>query len=242
MTKGRRLQHVEAPRNLRGLVSVKKPDRKPPPFIERLKFWLTTSQVVDGLWIGTWEAPPRPCMRRIEESLRLIKDSDSLHYLRVIDNLDRISVSLLPNGSAHYDRSLNACVLDERFVLHESTTLERIASTIIHEATHARLEGWGISYDEKERVRIEAICLRRELNFLAKLPHSEPLQEEIRSTLEWCAGSHDYFADASFQQRDEEGQFEVLRYLGVPDWLVSFLMRIVRRRREGWLRGTTAGK
>jgi hypothetical protein len=43
---------------------------------------------------------------------------------------------------------LNACLLDERVVASETTTLEWIASTIVHEATHARLEKWGIAQDK----------------------------------------------------------------------------------------------
>ncbi|KRR15734.1 hypothetical protein CQ13_13425 [Bradyrhizobium retamae] len=197
--------------------------------------------MVDGLLIDVWNNDSQS-LNRIEEALRLIKHRDALHYSRVVSNLDRIWVLLLPDAAAHYDRSQNACVMDERFVLLESTTLERIASTIVHEATHARLERWGMLYDEKKRPRIEAICLRRELNFLAGLPDSEPLQEEIKSTLEWCAGDHDFFSDENFQQREEQGQFETLRYLGTPNWLINFLMRLVQRRRERWLRATSAGK
>jgi hypothetical protein len=96
-------------------------------------------------------------------------------------------VLLLPNARSCYYGSLRACLVDVRFVLLETTTLEEIASTIVHEATHARLERWGISYDEKQRSRVEAICLRRELNVAASLPHSEPLREQIARTLEWCA-------------------------------------------------------
>ena len=234
------MQHLQAPRNLRGSISVKKFDRKL-SLIDRLRLWLSTSRMVDGLLIDVWGSESQ-LLTRIEEALRLIKQHDSLHYSRVVNNLDRIWVHLLPDAAAHYDRSLNACVMDERFVLLESTTLERIASTIVHEATHARLERWGVVYDEKKRPRIEAICLRRELNFAAGLPDSESLQEEIRSTLEWCASDHEFFSDESFQQREVQGQFDTLRYLGTPNWLVSFLMRVVQRRRERWLRTTTAGK
>ena len=139
---------------------------------------------------------------------------------------------LIPGSGAHYERSLNACVIDERYVLGETMTLENIASTIVHEATHARLERWGIIYVEEKRTRIEAICLRRELNFLARLPDSESLREEIARTLEWATTNRDYYSDASFQEREDRGQFETLRYLGAPEWLISFLMRIVRRRRS----------
>jgi hypothetical protein len=231
------LQQSEAPRDLRGLVVVKKPDRKP-ILADRIGLWLSTSRKLDGLWIGTREDKPEPGLGRVEDALRLIKEHHRLHYLRVIHNLDRIWVQLVPSYSAYYDRSLNACVIDERFVLLETTTLEHIASTIVHEATHARLERWGISYkDEKARTRIEAICLRRELNFLARLPNCEPLQEEIARTLEWCASNHDYYSDANFRQRWDQGHIETLRYLGTPDWLLSFLTRIIQRRRArafGW--------
>ena len=79
----------------------------------------------------------------------------------------------------------------------------------------------------KERSRIEAICLRRELNFIAKLPHCEPLREEIASTMEWCVGDHhDYFSDEGIRQRDVQGNVEALRYLGAPDWLIRLLLKV----------------
>ena len=223
MTKDLRLQHLEKQRNLRGVAFTRKLDRGL-PVLDRLAFWLSTSRKVDGLWIGTTESKSQAGLRRVEDALRLIKHHDSLHYSRILHNLERIWVHLLPNALACYDDSKKACVLDERFVLLETTTLERIASTIVHEATHARLDRWGTSYnDEKERSRIEAICLRRELNFIAKLPHSEQLQDEFARTLEWVVSQHDYFSDLSFQQRDDQGNAETPRYLGTPDWLIRFI-------------------
>jgi hypothetical protein len=141
-------------------------------------------------------------------------------------------VHLLPSAQAHYDQSLNACALDERYVLNETMTLERIASTIVHEATHARLEGWGVIYEEKSRYRIEAICLRRELSFLTKLPDSGLMQEEIVRTLEWCESDQAYLSNASFRVREDQGQMDTLRYLNAPDWLVQFAMWLIRRRRS----------
>jgi hypothetical protein len=204
---------------------VRKPDRKP-TVIDRLLVWLSTSRTVDGLWVGSMESKPQPGLRRVEDALQLIKAHDALHYSRVIHNLERIFVNLVPDALAHYDRSLNACVLDQRFVLPETTALERIACTIVHEATHARLERWGIGYDdEKARTRIEAICLRRELNFIAKLQHSERLREEIARTLEWCVSDRDYLSNVSFQQRTLHGQVETLQYLGTPDWLINVFLK-----------------
>jgi hypothetical protein len=224
---------MESSRRPRGLVVVRKPDRKL-SLVDRFELWLSRGRKV-GLWVGTREAEPHPALRRVEEALRLIKDHDTLHYSRIIRNLERVLVQLLPSALAHYKSSLNACVLDERFVLAETTTLERIASTIVHEATHARLDGWGIDYDEASRYRIEAICLRRELNFLTKLPDSEHLQEEIVHTLEWYATKQDYFSDRNDRERDHQGAPAAFRYLGAPDWFIRCAMWLIRRR---WARAS----
>lgn len=106
-------------------------------------------------------------------------------------------------------------------MLAATTTPELLAKTIIHEATHARLDHCGINYDEKKRVRIEAVCMRRELAFTVKLPQGAPLQEEVAQTMEWCAANPEYFSNASFHQRDNKGRIEALRYLGVPEWLIQ---------------------
>jgi hypothetical protein len=184
---------------------------------------MTTSREIDGLWIGTTESKPHPALHRVEDALRLLKTHSPFHYARAIRDLTRIWVHVVPSSNACYDRSLNACVFDERFVLRETTTLAEIASVIVHESTHARLERWGIDYLEKDRARIEAICLRRELNFLAKIPDSEVLQDGIARTLEWCNSEPDFFRDASFQRARQAGEIETLRYLKVPEWFISIL-------------------
>jgi len=48
-----------------------------------------------------------------------------------------------------------------------------------------------------------------------KLPDSEHLKEEIACALEWCATDRDHLSDASFREREDQGQVETLRYLGV---------------------------
>ncbi len=220
------MPHLETQQKLRRVALERKPSRKPDA-ADRFGLWISTGRYFDGLWVGTTDSEPERSLRRVEDALRLIKQHNSLHYSRVIQNLERVWVHLLPGYRAWYDASLGACVLDERFVLLETTTLEEIASSIVHEATHAGLERWGIRYEEKERSRIEAVCLRRELNFIATLPNSEPLREEKVRTLEWCVGDHDYLSDVSFRQRYDQGHAETLRYLGTPDWVIRFIFRVL---------------
>jgi hypothetical protein len=222
-------------RGSRGLISIQKVDRKPTR-VDRIGLWLSTSREIDGLWLGTTESKPHPALRRVEEALQLIKRHDMLSYSRVTRDLDRIWINLIPSGQAHYDRSLNACVIDERYVLPETMSIAKLASTIVHEATHARLDGWGVAYVEEKRARIEEICLQRELKFLARLPDSKPLQEEVVSTTDWVAQDRDYLSDASFRERKEEGEIETLRYLKTPDWLVRFFVWLACRRRLRYAR------
>jgi hypothetical protein len=72
-------------------------------------------------------------------------------------------------------------------------------------------------------------------NFLAKLPDSEHLQEEIAYALEWYATKQDYFSDRNDRERDDQGAPETLRYLGAPDWFIRCAMWLIRRR---WARAS----
>jgi hypothetical protein len=179
---------------------------------------MSTARHVDGIWIGSWGRSPQD-LTRVEGALSLIKQHSPLDYARIVRDLERIWVHLTIHGLGEYRHSLKACILDERYVADATTTVERIASTIVHEATHARLERYGIEYKEKLRARIEAICFRRELAFAVRLPDSAELQQGIARYLEWYQSNPDYFRDTEFRERDAAGGVEALRYLGTPDWL-----------------------
>jgi hypothetical protein len=207
---------------------------------ESFELWYSTGRDIDGVWVGTFE--DKAGLRRVEDALQLMKQQSPLHYSRVTSNLDRIWLRLVPSSRANYSPRLNACELDERFVAQADTTPELIASVIVHEATHARLERWGIAYDEAKRHRIEAICLRRELNFVSRLSGCEALQEELRQSLDYYRNAPEYFSDKNFQQRFDDGSLETLRHLGVPNWIVAFITKTVdlRRRLRSWRTASVA--
>jgi hypothetical protein len=197
-----------------------KPPRIRPRLVDRLALAMCTARHVDGLWIGTWNSTPEEDLARVESALMLIKEHSPVGYARIVRELERIWVALSFAGLGEYKHSLRACILDERYVADPATTVEQIASTIVHEATHARLERCGIEYDEELRTRIEAICFRRELAFAARLPNSAELRQRIERYLEWYPANPDYFSNAKFGERDTTGRIEALRHLGVPDWLI----------------------
>ena len=198
-----------------------------PSLVEKIELWLSKSRVVDGLWIGCFQSDdPERTLQRVEAALRLIERFAPLHYRRIKKSLSRIWVQLVPHGAGCYQHSLNACLLDPRVVDSETTTVEWIASAIVHEATHARLENWGIRYYEANRLRIERICVRREFDFARRLSGVDALQEEIAQRLEWCRDGSTLYTDQTMWQSMEQGSAEALRHLGMPEWTIALMFRV----------------
>src|ERR1700761_988135 len=100
--------------------------KKEPParltLMDRIGLWMSTARDIDGLWVGAFTSQDELVLRRVEDALQLMKQQSPLHYSRVSGSLDRVWVNLTPGSRGHYLRRLNACVLDERFVLEEETT------------------------------------------------------------------------------------------------------------------------
>lgn len=193
-----------------------------PGVFDRIELAWSTGRHFDGIWIGSWRTPED--LRRIEAALLLIKQHSRIHYSRVIRSLARVWVRVLTGARAEYDDPLRACVMDERYVA--SARLEQLASTIVHETTHARLARCGFVYEESMRSRIEAVCVRRERDFAAKLPDSAELQHEIERILEWCRANPEGFSNKQFRERDNQGAIDALRYVETPEWLIALALKL----------------
>lgn len=190
-----------------------------PSLLKRLELRFSTGRRIDGLWVGVALAfEPEPILRRVEEALGLIQKYDRLRYDRLVRDLDRVWVRDLPGALGTFNSSLHACSLDREFVLDEMSRPELIAATIVHEATHARLDRCGIGYGEELRPRVEAACFRRELAFAARLPNGDRVRENAERSLALCA-SHDHWTNAAFAERYDKDHIGALRKLGAPDWI-----------------------
>ena len=181
--------------------------------------WASVSKQIDGLWVGCYDKRlSAQVFCRMEEGLRLIKQYDPIRYRRLIRDLDRIWITLLPGDLGHYRTELKLCALDERYVLAEDTTPDLIASVIVHEATHARLKRRGIGYDEPIQSRVEAVCFRRELAFADKLPNGIAVRERATRYLDYY--TPEKFTLSARRERHDKGSAEALRHLGTPEFLI----------------------
>lgn len=206
---------------------IRQASRSPNLFM-RLMLRTSANKRVDGLWIGSFDndAEAEPRLRRVQDALNLIKTHDPVRYAHLIRDLERIWVTVISGGLAHFDPSIRACVLDERHLLNDANPPERIAASIVHEATHARLWRCGIGYEGEElRARVEAVCFRRERAFAAKLPNGQRNRELADDKLTAYA-DRGYWTDEAFRTRDAQNVRNALQYLGVPNWLLRVVMAV----------------
>ena len=193
---------------------------------DRLELRFSTGRTVDGLWIGTVESDAASILERIEQALALIRLHAPRRYQRLRRDLSRIWVRLLPGDLASFNAAARACELDSRYVRDDAVTAGELAASIVHEASHARIDRY-IPYREDLRHRIEAACRRQELAFARRLPAGGAIQER---TKDWLAASppKEFWSDSAFEQRFVDGTLEALRHLGVPQ-RVLLVLRWLRR-------------
>ena len=144
----------------------------PPRLWDRITEWglrnIHKRRTVDGLDLF---ATDDVLLDRVDAALVLIKVHDPVRYRRMLGDLNRICITYLPGPTGQFISRTRTCELDRRFVLREGTTPDLIASTIVHEATHARLHRIGIGCPEALRGRIEDLCVRQQWVFAARSPN-----------------------------------------------------------------------
>jgi hypothetical protein len=189
----------------------------------RLELSGSSGKLVDGLWIGAYiHETAALALARVEEALCLIRDHDRLKYDRLRRDVERILVLPLAGAIASFNSALHLCHLNERYLLAETTTAEDIASTIIHEATHARLFCVGIGYEGNIRARVEAVCVRRQIAFTARLPNGEQARHSAECLLQKCQPA--YYVDSAMFDRAFDSSITGLQELGAPGRLIRLLI------------------
>lgn len=115
-------------------------------------------------------------------SIALIAHYEPRRYVRLKADLRGILVyPFAVNPRARYNCSTGFCELSPSLALTDD--IATIASSIVHEGTHARLRRLETHTPER-RLRIERVCIAQQVVFLEKLPGMRDRASEIRSVLE----------------------------------------------------------
>lgn len=143
----------------------------------------------------------------------------ALDELRALDARRSVQVEHLlrrviavEHGDAFYEPALRACCLGPRALQLDPV---RLASLIVHEATHARLHRLGFRGGPVTRAREEAMCVAESTRFLRRAGRPDwAEQEEARLAREVQSGNPWYS-----EQRLRETAESVMAAHGVPSWI-----------------------
>jgi len=160
---------------------------------------------------------------KVEAALLLLQNQHPRSYRMVTREVRRVLVGFSPRSPGSWHHGLRLCFLSVEFYSQPLTSAADLASTLLHEATHGRLESLGHRYTPQRRVRLEAICTRAEMDLAATLPDAADRQAALAERLEQL---NVVYSDASLSQ----GKLQALRELGAPGWLVRALERRHRSR------------
>jgi hypothetical protein len=189
-------------------------------FVERVFMRLSRNRRVDGMWVGVLgDRKDDVLLARVEQALMLIKRYDPGGYRRLQRDIGRIWIAPLLAARGQFHFSSRRCDLDYRFVT--SSEAEMIASTIVHEATHAHPCLRKLGYQEAQRYRIERICMRRQLAFAARLPDSTKIREHLERNLALAPA---FWNTESLDRMQVESGIASLRALKVPESLIRLLL------------------
>ncbi|HEX7051143.1 MAG TPA: hypothetical protein VF188_13125 [Longimicrobiales bacterium] len=154
---------------------------------------------------------------KVERALRCIEEHDPRRLAGLRRDVRRIIVTAADGN--HYLHRWRAIVLKWPVIFRRDA--ESNALTLVHEATHARIDRRGIPYTRELRHRIEAACVGQEVAFARRLPNGARRVEEIRKVLE-----SPWWRDEQLLER----RLQALRDRGVPSWFVRLIGAAVTRR------------
>lgn len=181
---------------------------------------------------------PKGSMSATREALDRIAEVDPVSFAKI--------PRLLPGGiiadatgysAAWYSVRRKACVIGAKTL--ETYDTDDIALSIVHELCHARLFAAGFGYDgAKFRVRIEKICVRREIAFARKLEardvetgfYTEWLNEKVKGIVP------ENYTEESFQKRHRREHLQKLRLLKRVNAPACLRRRIVLKTRRRFQR------
>jgi hypothetical protein len=174
---------------------------------------LPGSVVIGGLTVVPWD----------DDGLNLLLRARLALALELIDRYDpRLGTRLrrdvrgiwfIPAGNTHWRRAMRVIALDLRWETLD--TIEDLALTLVHEATHARHAALGVRYEGKQ-ARAEAACIRASMEFADRL---EPGQVSDRPSLD--ALEDPWWTREKFAKKVAEAH----KIMGMPPFLSSILLR-----------------
>jgi hypothetical protein len=108
-------------------------------------------------------------LERLDEALGLIERFQPWRFRHLQRDVDRIWIVRYPCRGAFLPDE-RTCMTELTFLARRDITAAPVASSILHEGIHARIEGMGVRREGRDRAREERLCRKAELDFGQSLP------------------------------------------------------------------------
>ena len=106
---------------------------------------------------------------RLDDALHLIERYQPWRLKHLRQDLKQILVARFPCRGA-YIPDERTCITELTFLARRDITAATVASSIVHEGMHARVDQMGVRREERNRAKEERLCRRAELEFGQALP------------------------------------------------------------------------
>ncbi len=108
-------------------------------------------------------------LARLDEALALIEKYQPWRLRHLQRDVNEIRIVRFPCRGAWLPEE-GACVTELTFLARRDISAAPVASSIIHEGMHARVDRMGVNRYARDRAREERLCRRAELEFGMSLP------------------------------------------------------------------------
>jgi hypothetical protein len=108
-------------------------------------------------------------LRRLDEALALIERHQPWRFAHLRRDVERFWIVRYPCRGAFFPET-RTCMTELTFLARTDITAAPVASSILHEGMHARVNAMGVSPVDRDMAHEERICRRAELAFGQALP------------------------------------------------------------------------
>lgn len=121
---------------------------------------------------------------RLDDSLALIEHYQPWRLRHLERDLRQFLVARFPCRGAYFPDE-RTCMTELTFLARRDISPATVASSIVHEGVHARVDRMGVKREMRDRAKEERLCRRAELEFGRALPPElgRPVIERALGTL-----------------------------------------------------------
>lgn len=148
----------------------------------------TTTHVIRGIPVVVENSRPDiatdTVLTRLDEALALIERFQPWRLRHLRRDLRHIQVVRFPCRGAYIPGD-RVCITELTFLARRDISAAPVASSIVHEGMHARIDRMGVRAAHRDPAREERLCRRAELAFGESLPPALglPVIERARASL-----------------------------------------------------------